>query len=141
MIVNLKTMAGLKKQQSQNIEIKNRLPSHLLPPSIMHCQFDVRAFTNYYLLTLSSKAVLTIECQRCLSEFAHPYSIQTELAICDSDETAERLMNHYDCIVSDDSLDLTEVLTDELYLYAPEFHLDYDHCNQEIESYINLNKE
>ncbi|MBA2656480.1 MAG: DUF177 domain-containing protein [Tatlockia sp.] len=137
MLVNLKIIAEQDAQQSQDIEISGRLPGHLHSPCVVHCLFQAKAYKDYYLLTLRSDAALTITCQRCLTEFSHQYSNTTELAICDSDETAERMMNHYDCIVSDYRIDLGEIITDELYLYSPEFHLDIDQCNDEIAKYIN----
>ena len=138
MLVNLKTIDDLNEQQSQDIEIGARLPGHLRAPCIVHCQFDVKVFKNYYLLTLRSESLLTVICQRCLGEFSNPYKNQTELAVCDSDETAERMMHHYDCIVSDEWVDLQALLTDELYLYSPEFHLNLELCDHEMERFFRI---
>jgi uncharacterized protein len=141
MLINLKTYAAINEQQSLMIEIQDRLPGHLCSPCLINCLFKVKPFKNYYLITLKCDSILTVVCQRCLGEFAHHYSNQTELAICDSDETAENMMSDYECIVSNSQVNLQELLTDELYLYAPQFHLDFKDCDHETDVFISVNAE
>lgn len=141
MRINLKKAAAQSEQQALTIEIKDRLPEHLNSPCIINSSFAVEAFQNYYLINLKSESNLTVTCQRCLSEFSYPYTNQTELAVCSSEEIAEQMMDRYDCIVATNEVDLEELLTDELYLYTPEFHLDHNYCDQEMNSFINLERE
>lgn len=136
MIINLKHCVAKKEQQTLSIEIDKRLPNHLSSPCVINCQFIVKSFKDYYLVELKSESTLSVTCQRCLGEFSHSYSNQTELAVCDSDETAERLMSQYECIVSTEEIDLQELLTDELNLYLPEFHPDFKDCDHEIDVFI-----
>ncbi|MBA2711094.1 MAG: metal-binding protein [Tatlockia sp.] len=141
MRINLKTSAARNEQQAHIIKIQDRLPEHLNPPCSINCDFGIRNFDNYYLLNLNSKADLIITCQRCLSQFNHSYLNQTELAICNSEDIAEQIMNHYDCIVAAQEIDLQEIITDELNLYTPEFHPDYKDCDHEIENFISAERE
>lgn len=141
MIINLKTSAASDEQQALTIEIKDRLPAHLNSPCIINCNFVAKVYENYYILNLNSKANLAITCQRCLGKFDYPYSNQTELAICKTDEIAEQLMNRYDCMVAANEVDLQEILTDELNLYTPEFHPDQKACDHEIDRFISTERE
>lgn len=137
MIINLKTNAAKAEQQEANIELRERLPAHVLSPCMIHCQFDVEAFNHYYVITLDVNSTLSVICQRCLKEFAYHYVNQTTLAICDSDEMAEKLMEQYECIVSNNNqVDLKELLTDELHLYVPESHPEITDCDNEIDRFI-----
>ncbi len=141
MRINLKTSAARSEHQSLSIEIQDRLPEHLNSPCIINCSFEVKGFQNYYLVDLKSDSNLTVTCQRCLSDFSYPYSNQTELAVCNSEEIAEKMMDRYDCIVATNEVDLEELLTDELYLFTPEFHLDHNYCDREMDSFINPERE
>lgn len=136
MIINLKQSSAKNEQQRVSIEIDQRLPMHLSSPCVINCQFTVKPLKDYYLIEINSDAKLSVTCQRCLGEFSHSYSNQSELAVCDTDEIAERLMNQYECIVSSDEIDLQELLTDELNLYLPEFHPGFKDCDHEIEVFI-----
>jgi uncharacterized protein len=50
---------------------------------------------------------------------------------------AEKLMSQYDSVVStNNQVDLLELVTDELLLYAPEFHLDPEECDKSIQKWI-----
>lgn len=82
--------------------------------------------------------MLILTCQRCLGEFSYHYSNLTEVAVCDSDETAEKMMNQYDCLVSTNQVDLQEIVTDELHLYAPEFHFDLNECDHGVDKFISI---
>lgn len=139
MLINLKTFAAKAEQYPVKFELQDRLPAHIKLPCVINCRFDVKPYDNYYVIKLNVDSILTVICQRCLSEFSYPYANQTELAICTSDETAEKLMENYECIVSSNSqIDLIEIVTDELYLYGPEFHPEQSDCDNEMSKFINL---
>jgi uncharacterized protein len=141
MLINLKVCAAKARQQNTTVELKERLPAHIVLPCQVACQFVVKSFYRYYLITLKADSILTLICQRCLKEFTYHYRNQTELAVCDSDKMAEQLMDQYECIVSPNELvDLNELLTDELHLYGPEFHPQVSDCNNEVSRFINTGK-
>ncbi|MDI9818206.1 MULTISPECIES: DUF177 domain-containing protein [unclassified Legionella] len=136
MFINLKTMAAQSGQEQVNIKLQERLPAHVASPCSINCQFSVESFDHYYLLTLSVDTLLELTCQRCLKEFSYHYLNLTKLAICDSEEMAEELMERYECIVANNHIDLQELVTDELHLYAPELHPEMIHCDGEINKFI-----
>ncbi len=137
MKICLKTYAKQSTQQCVVVHMQNRLPDHIHAPCELTCKFHVEACSNYFLMVYDVQGLLAITCQRCLGEFNHPYSNQTQLAVCADDATAERLMEHFECVVSPDyPLDLNEVLADELHLFSPEKHLDFGDCDPEINRII-----
>ena len=139
MLINLKTCAIKTERQGIVLELGERLPARLKAPCAINCQFDVEPFDNYYVMRLMVDSVLTVVCQRCSNEFIYLYKNQTELAICNSDEMAEKLMERYECIVSQNNqVDLVELITDELHLYAPEFHPELKDCDDELGKFMNL---
>lgn len=139
MLINLKSSAANDGQECVKLVLNERLPEHVNAPCELACQFSVEYLDNYYLVHLNVDARLRITCQRCLKEFKHDYKNQTALAICYSDERAEKLMEQYECIVSaHNEVDLKELLTDELHLYSPAFHRDLKDCDTEISRFISL---
>lgn len=139
MLINLKSDAAKAGPQNVKIELQQRLPAYVAGPCVLDCQFKVIAVENYYLITLDIDSVVSVICQRCLGEFNHHYINQTTLAVCASDEIAEKLMELYECVVSSDGhIELEELLTDELHLYVPEFHSDIENCDQEINRFIQV---
>ena len=78
-------------------------------------------------------------CQRCLQEFPHAYSHQTKLAVCKTDELAEKLMETFECTVNyKGEIDLIEVLTDDLHLFSPEKHQNVLECSNEVSQWIGV---
>ena len=141
MLINLKNDA-IKGTQTVKVELHERLPARIVSPCSLNCQFEVKTCDNYYLLTLNVDAMLKLVCQRCLDEFFYHYLNQTILAVCPTEEMAEKLLEKYESIVSNNSqVDLAELLTDELHLYAPEFHPLIDECNSEAAKFITLEQE
>lgn len=142
MIINLKKFVTSDAEQQGNLVLEARLPPFIKSPSTLHYKFHVKMPQNYYVLTLEVSAELLCICQRCLGEYKHHYQNRTELAICSNDEIAEQLMEQYECIVSENGqVDLNELLTDELYLYGPEFHPEISDCDNEIKRFITENQE
>lgn len=138
MNICLKTYAKQTGRQQVITSIQQRLPDRISPPCELICDFQVDAQTDYYLVTLDVRSELVITCQRCLGQFQHVYNNHTELAVCSDEAMAERLMGRFESIVAPNcEIDLTDVLTDELYLFSPEKHLDYADCDQAISRLIN----
>lgn len=141
MIISLKPFSKHSTPQQVDIRLSERLPKHIVADCILHCDYLVKSFPDYYTISLDVSGELPLRCLRCLDEYCYPYENHTELAICRDDETAEKLMEVYECIVSDRlEVDLVEVLTDELHLYVPEKHADLIDCHDEIASIIINNE-
>ena len=136
MKINLKTAAKQSVEKSV-IQLRERLPERIHPPSELSLNFQVTCNDNYYLLKLDVFGTLTITCQRCLKAFQYTYSNTTELAICMNDNVAETLMEQWECIVADNNeIDLVEILTDEIHLYAPEKHENSIDCDEEMSPWL-----
>ncbi|KTC78228.1 YceD family protein [Legionella brunensis] len=137
MLINLKNSAAKTGVEQATLELHERLPAHINPPCVTHCQFSIESQNNYYLLNLTVNSMLTITCQRCLKEFNYQYVNNTTLAICHSDEIAEKLMEQYECVISEDGhVNLNELITDELHLYVPELHPEISDCDSEINRFF-----
>lgn len=140
MIINLKTSAASDHSQRVQITIAERIPANIEGPCVVDCEFKVRREDNYYLLTLVANSKLTMICQRCLHEYPYDYSNNTVLAICESDEQAVKLMSQYECITSQNNqVNLNDLLTDDLYLYTPENHIDLEDCDKVVNGFIITN--
>lgn len=133
MMICLKTAAHQPAPTRVQLHLSERLPPHIISDCILDCEYLVQRCRDYYLLKLDVSGILTIQCQRCLGEFTHPYDNQTELAICRDEVTAENLMEQYECIASSqDEVDLASIVTDELHLYAPEKHAELIECTSKM---------
>jgi uncharacterized protein len=133
MNICLKTAAAHSASQQVSITVSERLPYHIVSDCTLNCDYFVRAFADYYVLTLEVSGIIPIHCLRCLEVFKYNYSNHTELALCRDEAMAENLMESYECIVcNQDEADLACILTDELHLYVPEKHPDLIDCNHEI---------
>jgi len=128
MLLNLNKSIN-QSEQSVQVVISTRLPTHIQSPCNLTCRYDVKRADNYFLLTMAVSGELIITCQRCLQDFNYAYSNELDLAICPSDEVAEKLMSSYECVVAQSNqVDLSELICDELYLYAPQFHPNRSEC-------------
>ena len=137
MLLNLNKLAGSPAQTSQ-LSLSKRVPGHIKTPCTLACTLQVVRCDTYYLLTLHISGDLTITCQRCLGEFTTHYDNQTQLAWCQSDEVAEKLMAEHECLVGDSTkVDLVDIVVDELHLYGPEFHADPEECDRRIGDYLS----
>lgn len=129
MLLNLKSSASRVDPLVLELELDERLPVHVTAPCLMNCKCSVQSVDNYFLIMLDVDSTFCMTCQRCLNDYHFHYSNQTILAACHSDEEAEKLMKHYECVVYEDyQVDLKELLTDDLHLYVPESHLDTQDC-------------
>lgn len=129
-ILNRKTNA-LGRQQAI-VTLSERLPSHVCQTSPLLCDFEVTASGQYDLLELHIQGQISVICQRCLSSFDHAYMHSVRLAICYDEQLAEKMMAHYETVVADNfQVNLTDIVTDELYLSVPEKHEDFTACHGE----------
>lgn len=130
MLICLKTLSAKAEPQHAVIRLTERLPQHIIADCVLNCDFIVRRFADYFTISLDVKGELSTRCMRCFQVFTHSYSNHTELAVCRNDLIAAQLMKDYECIVDDQTtLNLTDVLVDELHLYAPQKH-SFDCLNQ-----------
>jgi len=67
------------------------------------------------------KAVLLLECQRCLKPMSVPVESQLNIALVRSTEEAERLPEHYDPLLLDEPrIRLLDIVEEELLLSLPQ---------------------
>ena len=133
MMICLKTASNQIAPTRVTVKLCERLPSHIISECTLDCEYLVQRLPAYHLLKLTVSGNVTIQCQRCLEPFTYGYDNQTEVAICRDEETAEKLMEHYECIVaSQNEIDLVPILTDELHLYAPEKHAELIECKEKL---------
>jgi len=132
--ISLKTAS----HQKAAVKLSERLPKRVHSPSELAYTAQVTDYNDYYLLSLDVEGTLTITCQRCLQAFQYEYGNHTQLAVCANDAVAEKLMEQFECIVAkDDEVDLDEILTDELHLFAPEKHVNSADCNSEMNKWLS----
>lgn len=137
-------LATLAKQgiSEQPLTLKERLPAYIHGPLHLMTQYQVEAKQDYFVLKLHVSGELLIDCQRCMDAFSIPYQNTTELALVKTDERAEQLLSQYECVLCPTGqIDLADLVIDELYLYAPLFHLEEKDCNEEIRQIIAHNNE
>ena len=124
-------------KQTKVVKIDERLPSFLISPCQLTVTYSTEAEDDFYLLHLNVAASLNTICQRCMQEFCFPYSNETTIAVCRNEERAEQVMELYECVVSSNwHVDLNELITDELHLYAPQFHPNVNDCDSEINQFL-----
>ena len=137
MKICLKTYAKQDGPESVVITLQERLPERIICPCDLTCAFHVESYGDYYIVALDVAGTLTVECQRCLQPFQYDYCNQSKLAVCATDAVAETLMEHFECIIAEgDQVDLLDILADELHLFSPEKHEDFNDCNTEISQLI-----
>lgn len=122
------------------VTVEERIPDALKGPQKLGCKFKVEQTDNYYLIELNVNAVLSVCCQRCLGDFQSIYHTSTTLAICSDEQQAAKLMKQYECILSKNyEIDLLTVLTDELYLSAPDKHEEIEDCDPLVQELLGKN--
>lgn len=126
-----------QNQQVQTVSLNERLPSFIIPPCSVQIAYSVQAEHDFYLLQLHVQGKLHSVCQRCLGEFDSHYDNSTQIAVCSTDARAEKLLEHYECIVAPNmKIDLYELVTDELHLYALQFHPDSKDCDSAAQAIL-----
>jgi uncharacterized protein len=126
-----------QEQHTKEITLKERLPQFVTVPCTLNVRYHVEAKDDYYLIHLHVEGALHLQCQRCLDEFDYHYDNNTLIAACKSDERAEELLEHYECIVSPTfQITLDDLIIDELHLYAPQFHPELTDCSSAITQFL-----
>lgn len=134
MRVNLKDLAKDGKKTQIQLELIERLPSHIEQPCILTVDYQVSRVDDYYLIDLHTRGEFQVSCMRCTEPFTAEFDNQTQLAVCRNESRAEELIHTYECIVSTDHVvDLYDLVCDELHLYAPEVHENKMHCHLVID--------
>lgn len=124
-------------QHTRKIVINERLPDFIAAPCELEVIFQVKAEDNFYLINLQVRGELTITCQRCVHEFNLNYDNSTVVAVARSDERAEQLLEHYECIVASNwQVSLDDLIIDELHLYPPQFHQQISDCSAEVNEFL-----
>ena len=125
MLLNLKP-----SEQQLSLVLEQRLPLFIKAPCHVDCHYQLEKEKGYFLLRLRVSGLLTIVCQRCLSDFIYDYTNETVIALCESDDIANQLMSNYECsVISEGEVDLNDIILDELHLYAPQKHVDHRSCD------------
>ena len=134
MILNLHDLSK-RAQQTVLFTIEERLPGFIASPCSTEVQYRVEAIDDFYLLHLKIQATVTINCQRCLTDFQFPYKNQSIIAIATSEARAETLQETYECVVAENGeVILDDLVIDELHLYVIQSHPLDKECNSEITS-------
>lgn len=129
MKIDLRIRAKSSESHAVVCELSERLPVHISGACQLSCTFKVEQCKDYYRFMYEVQGDIGVVCQRCLEIFAYPYHHQAELAVCADDSVAETLMMSHECLVAvQEQLDLTQVLTDDLYLYVTEKHAEGELC-------------
>tara|TARA_Y100001947_G_C10348081_1_gene308970 strand:+ start:3824 stop:4228 length:405 start_codon:yes stop_codon:yes gene_type:complete len=127
--MNLNKHALINKPVHEIFVLNERLPSFINDKVEIKCTYSVKQLTDFYELSLITASVLPIICQRCLEVFSYDYHNQTQLAICQNIQKAQDLMAEYEVILSETGhINLPDILIDELYLWAPDKHLNLNEC-------------
>ncbi|WP_058535300.1 YceD family protein [Legionella saoudiensis] len=124
-------------QQSKTVTLSERLPRFVATPCVLNASYHVETKEDFYLIHLHVNGELKLQCQRCLDEFSYPYDNSTIIAACRTDERAEELLEHYECVVAPNlQVSLDDLIIDELHLYAPQFHPETEDCSKEINQFL-----
>lgn len=132
MKLNIQKCELLEKKGPYSVVIAERLPFNIKKVSDVLFYYTIERFKDYYLLALDVSAIVTIECQRCMCDFDYQYKNNNNIAICKTEEIAEKMMTIYEPLVSPtNEVDLIEIITDDLHLFCPEVHDNLDECIDE----------
>jgi uncharacterized protein len=132
MKIDLKKKLNLAQAVVDKVLMDERLPAHVVRSFEMNYRYDVQDKGEFYLLNIKENAMIPIYCQRCMQEFSCDYTLESELAICPSEQIAEKYQSLYDVIVvSDAMVDFKEILIDNLHLFSPQFHQTIEDCDSE----------
>lgn len=138
MLLQLKSLARESSPRSGQFQLIERLPYYVQSPCTLNCTYQLSQQDKFYLLNLKIEGDLSLTCQRCAELYVYPYHKEIEIAVCRDEERASQLMERYDCIVAHNEIDLLEILSDEICLYAPEKHESIDDCDPDALKWLQL---
>lgn len=137
MILHLQELA---KQGAQGavVFVEERLPVFISEPCKLQVKYRVRSEMDFYLIDLQVSGHIHCNCQRCLQDYDYDFDQTSTIAVCTSEERASELQDHYECIVvPQNQVQLTELVTDELHLYAPEQHPNIEDCQGDVMAFLS----
>lgn len=124
-------LSGLPPR-TETLLISEYRPGFLPHPSEVEATYEVEDKIDYFLIRLSVRGDLIVLCQRCMQEFTLAYDNSTVIAVCPTEERAERIQAQYDCIVANKgTVVLEDIVRDDLHLYLPPSHPDSNDCDKE----------
>jgi len=137
MRIDLWELAKTGETEHTELVITERIPARLEEPCTISVDYQAKAVDDYYLLTLKTQAELGVYCQRCAQLFQFPYKNSLELAVCNNDKRAESLAYQYESLTAlHGQVNLEELVTDELHLYAPTHHENLADCDKQIDTWL-----
>ena len=123
MKIEIRKFLNKARIENQQILISERLPAQVMAPVHLDYSFSLEARDDYYILHLNEAALIQLNCQRCGENWEYSYQQSHEIAICRSDEDAEKYQSSYDLMVLPDlNIDILTVITDNLHLFLPIYH-------------------
>ena len=131
MKIDLKKKSLMNRSEQFQVIINERLPSYIPEPVELTCSYEVKQEGRVLILNLMQRGLIKTECQRCLSAFDHEFSLESEMAVCRSEEIARQYQDSFDVIVApDDNIELDDILIDNLYLFSASFHNNLELCDR-----------
>lgn len=125
MKLNLADAANKKSPEPLSLTLEDRLPLSYEAPCLLQVAYTIEKVDDFYVLMMQTEGSINLLCDRCGGAFASAYKNDLTLAVCANDDRADTLSAAYECIVSSAfSIDLIDVVTDELHLYGPRMHSD-----------------
>ena len=131
MKIDLKKKSLLNESEAFQVLIDERLPHFIAAPVELTCRYEVKQMNRILLLRLMQRGFIKTECQRCLATFEHDFVLESEMAVCRSEEIASAYQETYDVIVAaDDQIELKDLLIDNLYLFSASVHQHIELCDR-----------
>jgi uncharacterized protein len=132
MNIDVKKKLNRHLSEVQQVVLDERLPEFVADSFPMNFQYQIEDRGEFYLMKLKEFASVPAHCQRCGERWLCDYQNEVELAICPSEQVAEKYQSLYDVIVVPDLiLDIKDVLIDNMHLFLPNKHLEVEKCNQD----------
>lgn len=132
MNIDVKKKSNQNLSEVQKVLLDERLPYYVTESFLMNFQYQIENRGEFYLIKLKEFASIPVQCQRCAEIWFFDYQNEVELAICPSEQVAEKYQSVHDVIVVPDLiLDIKDVLIDNMHLFLPNKHLEVDKCNQD----------
>ena len=132
MKLDLRKDVNKEKKANNSILLDERLPDFINKPIEICFTYEIERYPEYYLLNLHEKATIELVCQRCSDIWQYEYSNVHKMAVLLSEKNIGTYESLFDVIVSPDlTLDIKEIILDNMHLFLPEKHENVDHCNQD----------
>jgi len=140
MRVKYNELMGLDSVGPVEGQITRQFP-YLLAVNGYQYQYTFEPRDGYILASLSIKAMVKLECQRCLGELEVVVDRQSELALVKNHGLLDDLMQDYECVEIEEDIDLSEIADDELLLSIPYSHEAFEECDKASLAYLEKHVE